>query len=220
MKLGIDIDGCLANFNHAYAGLLIEAGGDKLPAGWREDPAFPPVWNWDQHFGYSAEDINKIWRRHIAKNPKFWLDLAPLEHAKDTVKQLNRLSRAGDDVYFLTHRMGYKAKQQTEEWLSLLGMHTPTVCLVEHKVPAVIALGINFFIDDKLDTVLNVERSIKAGGIPKTTKLYLKDATYNKDNGLAPLYIRVGSIKEALEKEGLWVEERRGRPRKVEQEGE
>ena len=214
MKLGIDIDGCLANFNSAYIDALIAVGGNKFPENCKTDPTFPPVWDYDKQFGYTPEDTNKVWKRDIAKNTKFWLDLETLEHARETVKQLNRISRAGDDVYFLTTRMGIKAKQQTEDWLAALGMHTPTVLLTPHKLPVIIGLEIGFFIDDRLTTVQGVVKGIKGGSLPKGFKLFLRDAPYNVELNPDPGYIRVASVKEALEKEGLWIEERRGRPRK------
>lgn len=190
----------LANFNLTYASALVKTTGhDFLPRKWKTDPEFPPCWDWDLAFGYSQADIVQTWQEHILSSDRFWRRLDPLPYAKNTVRNLNRLAREGNDVYFLTDRVGIKAKQQTESWLYVLGMQNPTVILVSNKLPILQTLGVEFFIDDRGDTVSLVHDM--ASTTTLDLKVFLKDAPYNRMyEGLR----RIGSAKEALEEVGLW----------------
>lgn len=216
MVLGIDVDGVLADFNTSFAEAVIEVTGtDLFPKDWREaikDKTFPTTWNWDLDAGYTKEQSRKTWEQGILTSSKFWKSLAPLPGAVDAIKQFNRMSNEGHEVYFLTHRNGKKAKQQTEEWLYDLGMNYPTVLLTGNKLPVLDNLGVQFFIDDKLATVNEVYRA----GVVK--HLYLFNSPWNnegREKGLSSVH----TVEEALRNANLFKEEKRGRPRKTTQEG-
>lgn len=116
-----------------------------------------------------------------------------------TVKRLEQLSRAGHDVYYITNRMGQQAKYQTELWLYNAGMNYPTVLMAANKLPIIESLGLDFYIDDKPETVYELA---EVPGLVKS--LYMKDAGYNR--AFTQLkFNRVSSVKEALHKEGLWL---------------
>lgn len=209
-RLGIDIDGCLGNFTKAYGELLAKVcGEDRLHPGWATDPAFPSEWDWDRtHY---PDAIADAWNRHILKDGTFWQQLEPLDGAKETVRALNLLSAGNTPVYFLTNRAGYRAKRQTEAWLYDLGMHYPTVILVEDKWPVIKALGLTHFIDDRLITMNGVAKELEGPESienPLRDRLFLKDAPYNR-GGRHGLLLNVGSVGEMLKGEGLW------RPRTV-----
>lgn len=206
IAIGVDIDGVLANFSLAYGELLIEVSGkDLLPQGWRTNPEWPTTWYWEREAGYSKEVEKDVWENHILKNRSFWQDLEPLEWAPETVRQLNRLSVKGHNVYYITQRIGDGAKLQTERWLYELGSCYPTVCLVSNhleKSPIIRALGLNFYIDDKAETVVDVSQLVVPG--ENTFHLFVKDAPYNRVQYPAGKVKVVGSVKEALETVGLW----------------
>lgn len=193
MRLGIDIDGCLADFNTAYGELIVKTTGiDFFPDGWKQDPNFPKTWNWEIDNGYTPEQIKKVWDV-IVKNPRFWKKLEPYPETKEVLKELNSLAKKGTDVYFLTHRMGVKAKQQTEEWLYDLGMSYPTVLITGDKCPVLHNLGIRFFIDDKLATMNDVVRKL---GV-RDNHYYILNRPYNqsgREHGMKA----ANSILEAL----------------------
>jgi 5' nucleotidase, deoxy (Pyrimidine), cytosolic type C protein (NT5C) len=196
MKLGIDIDGCLANFNKAYGNLLIQVTGvNLLPSEWDSHPDFPGVWDWDSAVGYSTQDIQAAWTK-IVTSPRFWESLEPLDNAKDTVKALNRLGKKGAEIYFLTHRMGLRSKVQTERWLYNLGMDYPTVILTGNKAPIAQNLGLTFFVDDKVENVNAV-----AIAWPKA-QTFVVDRLYNRENreaGVKP----ATSVPDALKQAGI-----------------
>jgi uncharacterized HAD superfamily protein len=178
MKLGIDIDGCLANFTESYANLLISIGGDRLPADWRTNRDFPDIWDWDKKYGYTSEQRNKAWE-HI-KSTDFWFELQPLPQAPIAIEVLDQLAD-DHEVYFITHRMGKQAKQQTEDWLFGQGFVTrdATVLIAgDDKTPIVQGLNLDFYIDDKWTTMY------KLAAAPIKTKLYMVDYAHNRHTNI------------------------------------
>lgn len=217
MKLGIDIDGCLANFTHAFGDLLISTTGEnKLPDNWRTSENFPATWNWHYDAGYTPDQVHRVWVGMVEGGGKFWRDLPALPTAEATIKQLDRLSKAGHEVYFLTHRSGKKAKQQTENWLIDHGMTMPTVLLTGNKLPVMVSLELDFFIDDKLATVNEIYRHYSDPNAPKPANspvILLKDAPYNWRGRVQGLR-SVHTVEEGLREIGLWSDVKRGRPKK------
>lgn len=202
-KLGVDLDGVLANFTDAYAKLATERTGIQFP---KMSADWPRSWYWDRDAGVSKEDEKAIWQE-ITEGNTFWYRLEPLPGAHDTIRCLEKLVRQGHDVYFITNRMGRQAKTQTEQWLYNLGMNYPTVLVASDKLPIIKSLGIDFYIDDKPETVheiaeANLDQMI-AGGHPVVGKLYMKDMAYNRQYTELPFF-RVNSLEEALKMEGLW----------------
>lgn len=198
MILGIDLDGCLANFNQRYGDLLARvAGVDLRPTGWAGNPDWPSEWNWDSDSCcYDPRVIRTVWRDLIIDSTNFWQGLEPLPRTRQTLKQLNKLGKKGHDVYFLTHRAGKKAKLQTEAWLYEHGVDFPSVLLSGEKAPIIRSLGVDVFIDDKIENVLSVLNETRA-------RVYLVDAGYNRQDRDPKLRI-VQSVEDALKMEELW----------------
>lgn len=198
MILAFDIDGCFADFTTTYGELLIKTSGkDLLPPGWRTDPNFPSVWYWEREAGY-GEWESKVWTEIILPGDKFWKELKPLPSADMTLRHINRLAKQ-HDVYFLTHRPGKSAKSQTEEWLYEFGINYPTVIVTGDKAPILKAIGADFFVDDKWETVAQVSDLFYN---VKPIHLFLQDAPYNRH--IVPnTYERTDSVADALTKAGL-----------------
>lgn len=188
-------DGCLANFSDSYARLLTKETGIEFP---KVSQDHPKEWYWERAAGVTKQQEKAVWERDIlAKGSRFWLNLKPMDGAGTVIRRLNELSREGHDVYFITHRMGAKAKLQTEKWLYEHGMNFPTVLLSGDKVPLIRALEIEFFVDDKPETVLAV-----ANVMPWT--VYMQAAPYNADVVLPKNVVKVGNVEEALRWAKLW----------------
>lgn len=201
--LVFDIDGCLANFNKAYGELLTKVGGDRLPKGWQDDPDFPTVWSWDRQAGYTPEVEERVWKKYILQEgSNFWKNLEPLPGAREALLQVNSLVKQGKvEAYFLTHRMGHKAKLQTEEFLYANGIDYPTVLIAADKAPWLRLLKPHFFIDDKPSTVEDVAR-VSAEEKWADFQLFLKMAPYNRE-----LWGKVrgaATVKDALVAAGVW----------------
>lgn len=197
MKLTFDLDGVLANFNDAYHGRLLKVTGEnRFPTDWQ-----PLSWDWDRDYGYTAQEIADTWA-NIWKDKLFWRKLKPLAEP-EVFARIAVLSKT-HDVYFLTHRSGIDAKQQTERWLYDQGINYPTVIMTGDKLPILKAIKADFFIDDKLDTMNEIVAAInepKAKWQP--SHLYMMDAPYNRKNRDDRLHIAT-SVKHALEQANLW----------------
>lgn len=203
----LDIDGVLANFSHAYAELLIKVEGDKLPDRWWDDPNWPAVWYWERAAGYSKDAELEVWNNYIMRRgSRFWQTLEPMDDARETLMVLNGLVKNGTiECYFLTHRMGDRAKLQTETWLYENGFDYPTVLLGGDKVPYLRQLKANFFIDDKIETFNDVARVSHDEKWDWNFDLYLKDAPYNQENRAFGIGLHVAtSVKTALQNAGIW----------------
>ena len=215
LKLAVDIDRCLADFNQEYVAKVIELSGRDLFGLAKVSPEFPPVWNYPEEFGYSDAEVAAVWRS-IKKDHNFWLSLDELPGAVEAIGRLNVARLYGHDVHFLTSRPGFASKYQSEEWLRARGMDVPTVILADDKTPYMSLLGIDAFVDDRLKNVNLCMRTVRLGRL--NTRVYLVDAPYNRrpvaalagesvgvvgEEEVDPAVIRVGSVNEMLDKEGL-----------------
>ena len=199
-RVGLDLDGCLVDWNPAFARLLAEAhGSDLLPEGWQSmgHEAFP-CWDWYQHYGYPAVSV-ELARHNLYEDVTFWHKLDALPEAQEVLDVLAYCVDADEiDLYFITQRGGCRVKQQTEMWLYDRGITTPTVLVTGDKVPVIQGLGLEFYIDDRLDTM----EAALAAGCPG---IYLLDRPWNRtkpDPGLPVVY----SVAEAMLDAWLWVD--------------
>ena len=198
-KVGIDIDGCLADWNSAFAKILNEVCPHvHIPV---ENPYFPKVWAWPDYYGVTANQLYEAWKR-VKSSSMFWNALDPLPGAVDAISRLNQLAASGDDIYFLTNRVGYKCKIQTERWLEVMGMEYPTVLIIADKLSVIRALEIQIFIDDRLATINDVARAAEEESLPVQWHIYLKDCPYNREGRRDDVKV-VGGVMEMLMQEGL-----------------
>lgn len=195
-KLAIDIDGVLANFTDSYAKALFEYTGINFP---KNSTEWPKVWNWELEGGVTPDQVKKVWSLFILQGKmNFWRNLEPLPQAKSAIQKLNMLANRGYDVYFLTNRLGEESKLQTEKWLYDLGMNYPTVVVAADKLPILRSLGVNFFIDDKPETILEVSKWLEDSKTP-SFRLYMQKAPYNVAGTYHENVRPVSNILEALQ---------------------
>lgn len=181
--IAVDCDGVLADFNEAFVKLVIEVTGKDLFPKW---PFDIPTWEYPTYYGYTKEEQSKVWQV-IKEDRSFWFTLLPYPH---TTKFLLQLRGTGRDVYFITHRMGIKAKQQTEDWLETYGYLSPTVLLSSKKACACTAIDAGFYIDDKQENCLDVQANAS------DTQGFMLARPWNQTADRIP---RVDSIMEFLE---------------------
>jgi 5'(3')-deoxyribonucleotidase len=199
MKIGIDMDGVLAKFESGYAPLLTARTGIEFPL---DDPDFPPQWHWPNHYNVSKDAQDEAWRE-IKQSPDFWYGLGEMPLARETVRRLNVLA-IDHDIYFITHRMGWQCKQQTEEWLKSRGMGNPTVMLAHDKHLIAVGLQLDVFIDDRPSNVNEV--AILARDCEVSMRVYLVDRPYNRESKIDRSVVRVHSLADALTREFPMVE--------------
>lgn len=166
LKIGVDIDGVLVDFSSAF---LKEA---ELVLG-RKIEGVQNRWNFEECLNITPEEVSKVWRQ--IKNTDDWFLLVP-KPFPGVVNYLQDLT-AKHEVYFITSRSktsGYSPQEQSELYLQSLGVPIPTVIANKNKGLVAAALELDYFIDDYVENVkLVMEKSPK-------TKVYIRDASYNK----------------------------------------
>jgi hypothetical protein len=191
MKLAIDIDGCLAQFDRPYAKLL----NWQFP---EFTDRYPTVWDWDKAAGCPQENIDRAWQYICASN-HFWLDLDPYPTTRDDLVALGQAVSQGHDVYFLTSRPGIIAKLQSEIWLRVHGYHyAPTVLIAGGPMTKGLicdGLQIEAAIDDRPENLIAIGSNKDLGG--NNCRLFLFDRPWNR-SALEP-QTRVHSVIDMLD---------------------
>lgn len=194
MRIGFDVDGVLACFFKGYEELCIKIDGvDRFPT--RYPDALPPCWNWPEHYGYSNETVGKVWA-FIKNNPMFWGGLDPLP-GLDLLVDLDYVS---NDLYFITDRPGAGAQAVTANWLaSELGYIPSTIISRKGKGVAVDALDLDFYIDDKVENILDVQTKA-----PKVRGYLAPQYPYNLNHpSFKEVKLTLPTVKEVLIAEQL-----------------
>jgi hypothetical protein len=187
MRLGFDLDGVFAGFERGFAPLFPHLA---MPV---DSPDFPPVWHYPQHYGATPQEVTRAWDQ-IKTSERFWRDLPPLKsNTTAELRLLNELRRRGHDIYFVTHRVGKRAKEQTEQWLIDQGFYCPTVLMTGEKGLATLLLKLHAYIDDKPS---NIEDVLNVG---QCRRVYIMDRPYNQDPITGS--IRVASVEEMITRE-------------------
>lgn len=194
MRLGFDIDGCLANFRYSYEKLIVEVTGKDL---FPKDKEYGTVWDYPEEIcGYSKSEIKGVWKHHITKSDRFWLEIPPLPLAVETIQVLNHLALSGEhEIYFITDRFGVMPKLQTEVWLAQLGMACPTVLLTGEKDDAMRILKLDAYVDDKLSHCNHCMAMVRQAGTP--ARVYMIDAPYNQGAEMDPTNMTEGDLTPA-----------------------
>lgn len=194
MKLGIDIDGVLADFNTSFIHLVKQQTGIQLPP---VSDTYPDTWSYHRAGGVTEKQDNALWE--FIKTSSFWGQLLPMKGALDALERLNSLSVDGHDIYFITARPGKLAKFFTDLWLQRHGMVFPTTLVTSNKGPVVVGLGLDIFVDDKPENNLEVLTHCELAKV-RAPWVYLVDAPYNKWATNAKDYgVRVASLMDVLE---------------------
>lgn len=175
MKIGIDVDGVLADFISAYQTLIIKATGRNLfqPG----DIDNPPCWDWPEMRGYEKVEMDNVWAL-IMSDPNFWFGLHPLKDAATLAMHWDEIDEE-HEVSFITNRPGLNVRKQTEEWLSyFLAAHDslPHVIVVGKNAKGDVCkhMGLDIYVDDAYDNAVDVVQKAKK------TRGYLVDRSYNK----------------------------------------
>lgn len=192
MRIGVDIDGVLADFNTPFIERVIQVTGKDL---FPPRPFDIPTWNYPEHYGYTTVETSLVWDS-ITSDPWFWGGLPAYDTTALDLEVLDRQVCKGHDLYFITSRPGLAAKYQTERWLrnqynqlqSRPSMFT--VLISSAKGLCAAALKLDYYIDDRSENITDVEHCTDA------TAVFLMDRPWNHTHILSTRCRRVSSVRE------------------------
>lgn len=197
-RIGIDVDGVLANFCGGMVKLLKSLGDTtNLPI---ENPTFPAVWYWNKHYGVPEDLWAQAWDT-ITTEENFWVSLRDLPTTPQDIVALKQVFNHGHEIYFLTTRPGMRAKFQTEAWLAVRQILCPTVLIADSpEAKGLIARGL------KLDAMID-DRPENLMAMPESVQRFLYMAPYNREwhtqfPGLAWGVESVTEMLDVLDKTG------------------
>lgn len=145
LRLGIDVDGVLADFRTAFRALAAKELGHRESA------------EVDQEL--SKKDVDRLWKA-VATAPNWWGDLPPYE--PDQLARLYSLARGGRwEVFFMTSRppsSGDTVQLQTQVWLERYGFYMPSVLTAPAGARGELArsLRIDVIVDDHLVNCMEI----------------------------------------------------------------
>lgn len=156
MRIGIDVDGVLADFTSAFEALVQQ----------KHDPAAGPLAEPEQPGSdrLTTREMKRVWRT-IIRTPNWWAKLPPYE--PDQIARLYTLARRRKwEVFFLTKRpqtAGEPVQFQTQWWLEQHGFHLPAVLTVPGSRGELgSALRLDMVIDDQILNCIEVISSSAA----------------------------------------------------------
>ena len=165
LKVGVDLDGVLANFTSAFKQEAEQVLDRRLEGS--------PV-NWEMSNWMTDAEQTRVWNRIKASEDWFQLYVNPLPGVSRNIIHLDKYA----DPYFVSTRIqtaGKPIKVQSQIWLNELGVEYPTVVITKDKGLVCKALGIAAFIDDKPENLEDIAKE------SPSTQLFLQDASYNRD---------------------------------------
>lgn len=185
MKIALDMDSVLCDWNAPFAALLSSLTGKACDpgAGW------PAVWDWPAAAGFTPDDVAKTWV-FLGENPDWWFHLPPTPEASQLITD-GRLTRLFEDhdVVVVTNRMPIAARA-TQAWLQHWGgVEYPTVLTHRgDKGPLLDALAVDVAVDDKPANLLTATT---------TPRLYLIDTFANQH--VADLRLERGTLLDFVD---------------------
>jgi hypothetical protein len=146
LRLGIDLDGVVADFRSAFREAAQQAGVDLSPPEARA--ADTP----------SSGEIKRIWE-HIRQTPNWWVGVKPYEPAQ--IARLYELSRRLRwEVVFMTRRpetAGDTVQFQSQWWLEAQGFLYPAVVTVPGSRGEMSnALRLDMAVDDQVHNCVDI----------------------------------------------------------------
>lgn len=192
-RLGIDIDGVLADFTYPVARLASELFGISVSG-------YATTWNWMQEYGVTGDREKELWE-YLTSHPEWWGNLPLLQGADVPLRHLHTLNESMQaDVYFITTRPGAGVKLATEVWLQSHGFLNPTVLIASKKGPIAEGLKLDFFIDDKPENCYDVR--------PFVARTFLPIRPWNVDRATVRMLgdydiTRVNELSDALSLAGF-----------------
>lgn len=185
LKIGIDIDDVLVDFISAFR---LEA--ERVLG--RSFPETATDWSFS-NWNITTEERERVWKSVISTPFWFFVNCQPFSDVRTGLQELV----VDHELYFITSRpdtAGATAQEQSELFLQKkMGILFPTVLVVREKGPIVAALGLDVFIDDKIENLVSISMYSNA-------LCYVRTIAHNIERRIWSKWIRVNSFTEFVEK--------------------
>lgn len=194
-RVGIDVDGVLADFTEAFKRKCEKVFPGKVDKDW-----IPSQWQWGD-CGLTKHEVGMVWKE-IVEDKHFWEDVKPLVGAAQLNELIPTIVAKGAAPYFVSSRAGTNVREQTANWINTFIPNAKTdqhLIIVDnsyHKIEMMHAMRIEAMLDDYAPL-------ITMGKDLPTTRVYLMRARWNEWEREAYNLPSVGSVTEYLEKEKL-----------------
>jgi uncharacterized HAD superfamily protein len=187
VKVGLDIDGVVADFLPAFLRCLEKkVGNGPISLDSIVDMSFK------RHPHLTLEMVEECMVT-VSYDPDFWLKLPPLISSEEW-RALDRLSRE-ERLVFVTHRYErdtYDINGITCEWLKRHGVSKPVVYFTQSvKSKLVEDRDIRLFVDDRHENCQDVAENTRA-------KVLMPDRLYNRSFS-HPKVTRIRNLKEIFD---------------------
>lgn len=155
LRLGVDLDGTLADLSSSYREIRQRFGPVKLEEAAGADEAGEESL---KEVRAEGQRNDLVWQQ-IQQTTDFWLGLEEIEAG--AVELLYDMStRLGWEVFFVTQRpqtAGRTVQAQTQEWLKARGFASPSVLTLRgSRGRAAAALDLDYLIDDQPKNCIDV----------------------------------------------------------------
>jgi hypothetical protein len=192
LRIGIDVDGVLANFREAFHQAASACGSREVG-----DPDDPKTAH-----SLEQKDVKRVWE-YIAKTPNWWMTLAPYE--PEEIARLYSLTRAAAwEVFFLTNRpasAGDTVQFQTQWWIERHGFYLPAVLTVPGSRGEIAnGLRLDLIIDDLVMNCVDVlgASTAKAVLLLRTGDTTIQKHAIDRGIGVVPTFHDALSVLERL----------------------
>jgi hypothetical protein len=144
LRLGIDVDGVVADFRSAFRALAERELGAAAP---------------DKEADLSKSHIDRLWRT-VASIPNWWLEV-PAYEPEQIARLYARVRQSRWEVFFMTSRPpsdGDSVQLQTQVWLERHGFFLPSVLTTPAGARGELArsLRLDLALDDRMVNCMEV----------------------------------------------------------------
>jgi len=190
LRVGIDLDGVLAQFDAPALELMRQIQPTGIADVVFDDITHPDTWGWPAKYGVTPATSREFWKRVCTSDTAFWNRLPVTSEVDMSLKRL--LDGPDIQTYYVTSRP-FAAIAATQSWLDRFGFKgTLIVVKSGTKGHVVNALGLHALIDDKMENLTDVLESCKRSCVP-----ILLSKPWNK-NDIHPYIQTVTTVREGL----------------------
>lgn len=183
MRIGVDIDGVVADFVKGFRDLVLARTGKDIGC-------VAGCWDWWQDT-ISKEEFRAAWG-WIVDHPEWWLTLPVTEDGYTNFGTIHRWSNAGVEIYMISTRPGKRIRQLTQLWVNgKYGGEAPVLIARDEAMKGRLAsaLELTHFVDDKPS---NCEAVLAAS---PGTHVRLLDRPWNQESRL----LRISNLEELVQ---------------------